>query len=432
MSRRLVLLGLGVAALTGGTFAVTAHRPQPTAPASPKRSEADVRDLDIQFYEARARRDPTGAMDLARVAQLYLARSRETGNYEDALRAERAARRSLGNRVSRNAMAVQVLTSSLLAQHRFVEALAMARALTALDPDRVSYRAACGEIEVELGRYADARATFDSLRADAASLSVAPRLARWEEIEGHPDRARALLRHAIAAAALRPDLPHEQRAWFWLRLGDLDLRTGHPDSAARAYTTGLTEHPADYRILAALAHLNAVRHDWHAAIDAGNQAVASALDPATFGTISDSYLALGDTAQAATYAHAMEVAVSKQPGAYHRAWSLFLLDHARRVPDVLRKARVELATRRDIYGYDVLAWALYRSHRYAESRQAMAVALGQGTQDALLFYHAGMIERAAGHPGPARVFLSRALALNPYFHPTQPDSARAALAALAP
>jgi tetratricopeptide (TPR) repeat protein len=355
-------------------------------------------------------------MDLARVALLYLARSRETGNYDDVLAAEHAARRSLGNRVSRNALAAQVLASSLLSEHRFAEALDVARSLASLDPDRLSYRAMCGEIALELGRYDDARATFDSLRPFVGSLSVAPRLARWEEIEGHPDRARMLLRRAIATASLRPDLPSEQRAWFWLRLGDLDLRMGRPDSAAREYATGMRLHPGDYRILAALARLDAARRQWRAAIDDGNRAVAASLDPATFGIISDSYLALGDTAKAREFAHGMEVAVSHQPGAYHRAWSLFLLDHSRRVRDVLRKARIELRSRHDIYGYDVVAWALYRHGQYAEAHRAIARALGQGTQDAMLFYHAAMIEQAVGDSAKGREYLQRARAVNPYFH----------------
>jgi len=110
----------------------------------------------------------------------------------------------------------------------------------------------------------------------------------------------------------------------------------------------------------------------------------------------------------------MEVAVSKQATAYHRAWSLFLLDHHRRVSEVLAKAQEELRTRRDIYGYDVVAWALHAGGRDAEARDMMTHALALGTQDAMLFYHAAMIDRALGRSDVATSELHHARALNPY------------------
>jgi hypothetical protein len=38
-----------------------------------------------------------------------------------------------------------------------------------------------------------------------------------------------------------------------------------------------------------------------------------------------------------------------------------------------------------------------------------------GTQDALKFFHRGMIERCLGHGADARAWFGRALALNPHF-----------------
>jgi tetratricopeptide (TPR) repeat protein len=163
-----------------------------------------------------------------------------------------------------------------------------------------------------------------------------------------------------------------------------------------------------------MAKMEAARQHWQAAIDFGQRAVAVSLDPATLGTISDAYAALGDSARARDYAHAMEIAVSKQATAYHRAWSLFLLDHGRRVNEVLAKAQEELRTRKDIYGHDVVAWALHASGREREAREAMTHALALGTQDALLFYHAGVIDRALGRADVAARELERARALNPY------------------
>jgi tetratricopeptide (TPR) repeat protein len=193
------------------------------------------------------------------------------------------------------------------------------------------------------------------------------------------------------------------------------------------FEAGLQIEPSDYRLLDAMSHLEAVQGNPKKAIEYGERGIAIKLDPATLGTIGDAYAALGDRSRAEDYYKTMEVAVAGQPGAYHRAWSLFLLDHNLRVTEVLANVQKEIQTRRDVYGYDLLAWALHKEHRDAEARVAITQARKLGTKDAMLFYHEGMIDRAVGENARARFFLTRALDLNPNFHPTQPREARAVL-----
>jgi tetratricopeptide (TPR) repeat protein len=391
-------------------------------------AESEVRAKDIAFYEARAASDPEGASDRAQLAALYFQRARETSRFEYYARAEDAARASLALRTQHNDAAFAVLTSTLLAQHRFADARDVARELARAEPHVDGYRAMLGETCLEVGDYSCARAAFEGITGQRrGAIAVAPRLARWAEIQGDTARARMLLRWARSLADSSSDLPREQRAWFHLRMGDLDLRQGRPGRAEREFRAGLGLLPNDHRLLAAMARLAAVRHDWREAIRYGDSSVAIALDPATLGIVADAYAALGDTVKAGEYARTMEVAVGQQPGAYHRAWSLFLLDHGRQVTQVLDAARSELATRHDIYGYDLLAWALYKEGKTLDARRAMSSALGQGTQDAMLFYHAGMIERAAGNTGAARDYLRRALAVSPVFDPFAPAVARAVI-----
>jgi len=351
------------------------------------------RDADIAFFERRVAADAIGAADRARLAALYLQRGRETGDFGDYRRAERLARRSLALRVAHNANTYGTLAAALLAQHRFVEARAAARALAAREPGVPRHQAGLAEIDLELGRYGEARALFDSVWPARHDLAVATRLARWAELTGRTDLARRLLEQALTDARGRADLPAEQLAWFHLRVGDLALRHARLEDAGWALRAGLAVRPGDYRLLAALARLEAARGRWRRAIAYGEDAIAAVPDPATFGLISDAYQALGDSSAAAQYAHAMEVAVAGQPGQWHRAWSLFLLDHDRRVPEVLAKAREELATRHDIYGYDLVAWALHRQHRDREARVAMVRALALGTDDPQLRAHAAAIGR---------------------------------------
>ena len=388
-----VVTTLAGAAIGASRAAAAAARADAAARAL---SERAALDQDIEFFTQRVAADPIGAADRGRLAALYLQRGRETGDFADYRRAEYLASQSLALREAHNAGAYVVLASALLAQHRFTEARDAAVALNTRDPDVPSNQSLLAEIELELGSYDAARVLFDSLARTPHDLSIAPRLARWAELTGRTDIARRLLERALADARARPDLPVEQLAWFYLRVGDFDLRHGRLAEADYALRTGLTTHPGDYRLLAALARLEAARGHWRRAIGYGEDAIAAVPDPATFGVISDAYVRLGDTLNAAQYARAMEVAVAGQPGQWHRAWSLFLLDHNRRVPEVLARVQAELATRRDVYGYDLLAWALHKAHRDAEARVAMAQALALGTDDPQLRAHAAAIDSAFG------------------------------------
>ena len=58
------------------------------------------------------------------------------------------------------------------------------------------------------------------------------------------------------------------------------------------------------------------------------------------------------------------------------------------------------------------------SGRIDDARNAATAALA-GTEDATLFYHAGMIAAAAGDSTAARSLLAKALDFNPLFGPTQ-------------
>ena len=62
----------------------------------------------------------------------------------------------------------------------------------------------------------------------------------------------------------------------------------------------------------------------------------------------------------------------------------------------------------------------------------MQQALQLGTQDARLFFHAGMIWHRLGATDQARTYLQRALDTNPHFHLFYADLAARLLAELTP
>ena len=115
---------------------------------------------------------------------------------------------------------------------------------------------------------------------------------------------------------------------------------------------------------------------------------------------------------------------------YNRELAYFYADHDRKLETALELARGELSVRRDVYAYDVLAWALLKNGRAGEARAAITEALKLGTRDARLFFHAGLIHAALGEDDQAREYLARALATNPGFHVLHAELAERTLASL--
>ncbi|HYN81417.1 MAG TPA: tetratricopeptide repeat protein [Gemmatimonadaceae bacterium] len=424
----LVVAGGWLGARRVGAFEPSAARPGSGEPAA--MSEITQRDTQIRVWTTALQQDPQSAIALTQLSGLYLQRARETGDDNNYVQAEQYARRSLALRVNRNGPAFVTLTAALVAQHRFHEAEQVARDLVEFDPSVPQYRAQLGEIQMELGDYAAARQSFDSLYGVRTHLSIAARLARWAEVNGNTAYARKLLSDALDEAHTRRNLPKEQLAWFYLRLGDIDLRNGRLRSARAMFQKGLEIEPGDYRLLDEMAHLEAMAGNPKKTIEYGERASAAKFDPGLLGTIGEAYATLGDDVRAEDYFRRMETAARAAPGGHDRGASMFLLDRNRRIPEVLANAQKEIETRKDIYGYDLVAWALHKAGRNAEARAAMNEARRLGTRDAVLFYHAGMIELALGDAPRARHSLSEALKVNPSFDPTQARDARAVLDSL--
>ena len=380
----------GLALTRGRWFPLQAAKAS-TAAREPGFSERKDRDVQIRIWHQALDADSTSAIALGQLAALHLQRAREGGSLDDNIKAEAYARRSIAKRTNRNAGTSATLISILLAQHRFTEARDVAKSLVDREPDIPEYRAALGEVAMELGDDSTADRMFRSVWSSRSTLTIGARLARWLEINNHVPEARRLLTAARADAMSRRDVASETKAWFALRIGDLELRAGRLNAAQEAFESGLAIEHDDPRLFSAMARLASARGDYDDVVEWGERAIGLQLDPATLGLVGDAYAALGNRAKADEYFKTLEVAVSMQPGAYHRAWSLYLLDHGMKVGDVLQKAQDELRDRKDVYGYDIVAWALELSGRHAEAQQAMAQALRLNTPDPLLERHARII-----------------------------------------
>jgi tetratricopeptide (TPR) repeat protein len=379
-------------------------------------------DHSIGLWTANLRRNGSDFVSATNLATLYQARARLTGNLDDAQRAMEAVATAL--RAVPTYAAARALEATIQAYlHDFVGALATATALYRDDPSQLGALAIVGDAQLEVGRYEDARATYAKLAGLSQGPAIDARLARLSFLSGDPDSGLRLARQArdAAVAAARADgRPRDTDLVFYhYQLGEMARVTGDPVVARTSYEAALAIRPDDLASLVGLARIDAADGDQTAAIAGLRHAAAIAPQPETLALLGDLLVASGHEAAAgAQYATVRTIRrLSQVAGSvYDRQLLLFELDHGGATEQILDQARVALANRSDIYGHDVVAWALFRLGRVAEARTEMAAALATGAIDPRLEFHAAAIDLAAGDRATGERLLRTALD-----HPTGLD-----------
>jgi tetratricopeptide (TPR) repeat protein len=369
----------------------------------------------IAFWEQQSERDREGALERRELAGAYLARQRETGDIADAVKAEEAARQSLKILPHNNTDALVKLSRSLLAQHRFPEAMEAAQCAAAYDPKANRLLA---DIQIELGDYDAAERTLATVPRVADDLNYYAVAARLEAINGKPEVALRLLRQAQSLAVGRPDLPAETVAWYHVTVGHALIELGRLDEGELACREALAVFPRDYRAMTATAEAAAWRGDWRGAVEWGTRAVEIASqNPTALKLLADANAALGMDQEAQRQRQRLKELAHSCPRIYDRNWATFCADNGCDLDEALTLARKDLELRRDIHAYDALAWVCFKKDMLAEAERMMQKALARGTREATLLYHAGMIARAGGDRERAKDCFTRAREINPHSIP---------------
>ena len=402
-------------------------------PAAPLGADNKTMDAAIRQLEERIRRDPEDFVALNRLADAYLQRTRETGSADYIALAARAARASLASVPEvRNAGGLAALTQAEFASHNFISARDHALRLTELDPGKSYPYALLGDALLELGAYDEAAAAFKQMERKAGGISHGSeaRHARLAFLRGDTASASRHFTTALALALDLPAPPREAVAWYRWQLGETAFATGDYVAAERHYRDALTTFPDYLRAIASLGRVRAAQGDIKEAIEYYERAVSRVPDAVFVAMLGDLYKLAGREKEAdAQYRLVEQIArLSAANGViYNRQLALFYADHDLKAEEAFVNATKEYDGRRDIYGADAVAWTAFKAGKIEEAQAAMRDALRLGTKDAMLFYHAGMIARAAGDERAARDYLHRALELNPQFAPLQAAIARRAL-----
>jgi tetratricopeptide (TPR) repeat protein len=314
------------------------------------------------------------------------------------------------------------------ARHQFKEALELGRQLYAKHPEEPSLLILIGDAHLELGNYEEAEKAYRDYLRSAAPDTLPTRLSRLAELKG--DTREALRLMEVAAEEERQArVTKEGGAWYQARLAEMHFNAGRLTEAGSHYEAALQSNPRYYVALAGLGRVRAAQGKTDEAIELHKKAAAVSPDPLVVTPLGDLYLQTGQSFLADVAHRQLEKAARGQ-AAYNRELALYYADHDKNLAEAVELAKADLKVRKDIYSYDTLAWALCKHKRYEEAAQAMTQALKLGTQDASLFYHAGMLQLGLGNRSKARDYLEKAQGLNPHFSILQAERARSALASL--
>jgi tetratricopeptide (TPR) repeat protein len=385
-------------------------------------------DARIRFLQDALRDDETRSDGPAAtmLGQVYLQKARETGDPSYYPKAEALFHQALA--AGEETDALVGLGTLALARHQFTAALQWGERARDGNPYHAPAYGVVADAQIELGRYDDALATVQAMVDLRPDLSSYARVSYLRELMG--DRPGAIA--AMEQAAVAGSGYAENVVWVQVQLGNLRFDGGDLAGAEREYTAALAAVPTYAPALAGQGKVAAARGDLDRAAALYAEAVRTIPLPEFVIAYGDVLGAAGREDDAAAQ-YALVAAIQQ----LHKAngvdtdleLALFTADHGRPedLPRAVAQTRAQVAARPSIVAWDTLAWTLYRSGDLDGAAEASERALQLGTENAMLFFHAGAIAAARGETDMAIDYLERALALNPHFSLRYADEARATL-----
>ena len=203
------------------------------------------------------------------------------------------------------------------------------------------------------------------------------------------------------------------------QLDDLFFDRGNLLELEDRYRSTLAVFPDFVDGLAGLGRIAAARGDIAGAIDHYTAAVRSLPVPEFVIALGDNLImAAGRTDEAAEqFALVPKLQNLYTANGVHTDLEIALFDaeHGRDLSGAVALAQAGSARQPSVTAADVLSWTLYLNGQFDAAGEASKKAIGLGTQDALMLFHAGMIEARLGETEAAVNHLQSALRINPYF-----------------
>ncbi len=315
-------------------------------------------------------------------------------------------------------------------RHEFAVSISWARLAIAADAGCAEAYGVLGDAQVELGDYAtamDSYQTMMDLRPDLSSWSRGAHLL-W--LMGEGTRAQWLLRKALAAGAPFA----ENTAWCRARLAMMQYHEGALLAAVETLKPVLMVGCRNRHVLLAGSRLAAAQGLYVEAerllkvvLSGGGQGQLEVL--IGLGELAE---AQGEVMEAGEHYAAAEgrYLENQKMGSHdHMVMARYYANHERQLPEALRLIE-EHKDSVNITDADTVAWVYHKCGQAEKAIVAMKRALRHGTPDAELHYHAGVLAAAVGDRPAAQRHLLKVQGLQPNFHVIHGGRALEAMKAL--
>ena len=368
-------------------------------------------DREISRLQQQIRTGRNLQLALEQLGWAFVAKARESFDPGFYKLAEQCAR-SIEKRNSQSQEAMLLRAYVLQNLHRFKESEILARRLVQQRGLSFDY-GLLGDALMEQGKLNDAIEAYQRMMNLKPDLRAYARAAHMRWLKG--DLAGAIDAMQLAVGAASPNNA-ESAAWVNTRLALYEFQAGRFDEAEQrcAFALSLQRNYPPALLLKGKMLLAQNRFD--EAMDALQDATKLNPLPEYQWTLAEALRACGRENEAS----GIEMQL-RQRGASGdpRTLVLFLATRRENPETALRLAKEELDSRSDVFTHDALAWSLAAAGNLTQAQSEMQRALAEGTEDARLFFHAGVIASRAGHTADAERWLHKASELSQLLLPSE-------------
>ena len=379
------------------------------------RTDKEISQLQKQIRDGRNLQ-----LRLEQLGWAFVAKARESFDPGFYKLAEQCAR-SIEQRNPQSQEAMLLRAHALQNLHRFKESESLARILVEQRGLSFDY-GLLGDALMEQGKLSDAVEAYQQMMNLKPDLRAYARAAHMRWLKGDLQGAIEAMQLAVSAAS---SSDAESAAWVNTRLAFYEFQAGRIQDAEQRCALALSLQSNYPPTLLLKGKMLLAQSRFGEAVDALQNAVKLNPLPEYQWTLAEALRAAGCEKEAFDVeAQLCEHGASSDP----RTLALYLATRHRSPETALRLARAELDSRSDVFSHDAVAWSLAASGKLTEAHDEMQRALAEGTQDARLFFHAGMIASEAGHSADAECWLRKASELSNLLLPSERNELQTAAA----